>query len=111
MTSETSKLPRLLGGVISVLVFVSCSGLSAASSANESNDKAGSNTPPKTADQMVCQAGKILTVLNENYSKKSLTCLQRFTGKTYEYNNLADIYAEGWIVVDINNVNTWVFTK
>jgi len=65
----------------------------------------------QVADQMVCHAGKILTVLNKNYSKKSLTCMKRSTQSTHDYNNLADIYAEGWIVIDINNVNTWVFNK
>ncbi|NOR42346.1 MAG: hypothetical protein GQ572_03345 [Gammaproteobacteria bacterium] len=66
---------------------------------------------PQVKDQMVCHAGKVLTVLNKNYSKKSLTCMKRSTQDTHNYNNLADVYSEGWFVVDINNSDTWVFNK
>jgi hypothetical protein len=75
------------------------------------NSEAVTLPQSEVADQMVCHAGKILTVLNKNYSKKSLTCVKRSTQSTYDYNNLAEIYAEGWIVIDINNANTWVFNK
>jgi len=66
---------------------------------------------PEAIDQMVCHTGKILTVLNMHYSKKSITCIRRSTKSTHEYNNLADVYAEGWFVVDINNDNTWVLNR
>jgi len=75
------------------------------------NSEAGTLPQSEVADQMVCHVGKILTVLNKNYSTRSLTCMKRSTQATHYYNNLADIYAEGWIVVDINNADTWVFNK
>ncbi|MFV1985102.1 MAG: hypothetical protein ACC657_16255 [Thiohalomonadales bacterium] len=71
--------------------------------------KAESN--PKIKDQMVCYASNTLTLLNKNYSKKSLTCMKRSTQSNYEYNNLAGIYAEGWIITDISNTNVWLFYK
>jgi len=66
---------------------------------------------PKIKDQMVCYASNTLTFLNKNYSKKSITCMKRSTQSNYEYNNLADIYAEGWIVIDVSNTNVWLFKK
>jgi hypothetical protein len=65
----------------------------------------------KIKDQMVCYASNTLTLLNKNYSKKSLTCMTRSTQSNYEYNNLADIYAEGWIIIDVSNNNVWLFNK
>ncbi|MCK5396024.1 MAG: hypothetical protein KAJ32_08535 [Gammaproteobacteria bacterium] len=75
------------------------------------NAEAGTLPQAQISDQMVCHAGKILTVLNKNYSTKSLTCMKRSTQTNHDYNNLAEIYAEGWIVIDINNANTWLFNK
>jgi hypothetical protein len=111
MKRVMSSLSHLLVGFISGLALLTSFGLAEASSTSESIEKVGSNPLYRATDQMVCHVGKILTVLNENHSKKSLTCMKRSTRKTHDYNNLADIYAEGWIVVDINNVNTWVFNK
>ena len=111
MTIVMSSLPHLLIGSISGLALLTSFGLAEANSTIDSIEKAGSNPLYQATDQMVCHVGKILTVLNEHHSKKSLTCMKRSTRKTHDYNNLADIYAEGWIVVDINNVNTWVFNK
>jgi len=105
------SLPHLLAGFISGLALLISFGLAEANPTIESIENAGSNPLYQATDQMVCHVGKILTVLNENHSKKSLTCMKRSTRKTHDYNNLADIYAEGWIVVDINNVNTWLFKK
>ena len=100
MKNIISKLSLVLIGYISGVVL-----------STSFNSEAGTLPQAQVADQMVCHAGKILTVLNKNYSKKSLTCMKRSTQATHEYNNLAEIYAEGWIVVDINNDNTWVFNK
>ena len=94
-----SKLPILLTGFISAVAFLI------------SFDGIGAESQPQVKDQMVCHAGKILTVLNKNYSKKSLTCMKRSTQANQDYNNLADIYAEGWIIIDINNANVWLFNK
>lgn len=113
MKNIISKFSFVLVGFISgVVLLISFDRIDIGSGINVIHD-ADAGTLPQTqvSDQMVCHAGKILTVLNKNYSKKSLTCMKRSTRETHDYNNLADIYAEGWIVVDINNVNTWVFNK
>ena len=103
MKNIISKFPLILVGFISgVVLLISIDRIDA---------DAGTLPQAQVTDQMVCHAGKILTVLNKNYSKKSLTCMKRSTRATHNYNNLGDIYAEGWIVVDINNVDTWVFNK
>ena len=100
MKNLVSKLQIMLVGSVSGLALL----ISFVS-------EAGTLSQAKVTDQMICHSGKILTVLNKNYSKKSLTCMRRSTQDTYEYNNLAEIYAEGWVVVDINNTNVWVFNK
>ena len=93
------KFPRVLASFISVLLLL------------VSFDGRSAEPLSKAKDQMVCHAGKVLTVLNKNYSKKSLTCMKRSTQDTHDYNNLADIYSEGWFVIDINDSDTWVFNK
>ena len=65
----------------------------------------------KDKDQMVCHIGKILPVLNKNHSNRSMTCLRKSTQTSHNYNNLADVYAEGWSVTDINNANIWILAK
>lgn len=113
MKNIISKISLVLAGFISgVVLLISFDRIDTGSGIAVIHNVDASTLPQTQAtDQMVCHAGKILTVLNKNYSKKSLTCMKRSTLATHDYNNLADIYAEGWIVVDINNVNTWVFNK
>lgn len=107
----TSGFPHKLAELFLGVALMINSGVMWAGTENESMQNAGSVPVDPAKNQMVCHAGKILTVLNEDHSKKSLTCMKRSTGKTYSYNNLADIFAEGWWVVDINNDNTWLFSK
>jgi hypothetical protein len=113
MKNIISKFSLVLVGFISgVVLLISFDRIDTGSGIDViHNADAGTFPQAQVMDQMVCHAGKILTVLNKNYSKKSLTCMKRSTRTTHDYNNLADIYAEGWFVVDINNVNTWVFNK
>lgn len=107
MKNNISKLFLVLVGYVSgVALLIGFGGMDIISNAD-----AETLPQAQVTDQMVCHAGKILTVLNKNYSKKSLTCMKRSTRATHDYNNLADIYAEGWIVVDINNADIWVFNK
>jgi len=109
----TSKLYLVLIGFISgVSLLVSFGGTRAGSDISIINSAVAQPfQQAQLTDQMVCHIGKILTVLNKNYSSKSLTCLKRSSRMNQSYNNLAEVYAEGWIVVDINNSNTWVFNK
>lgn len=111
MKDIISKLSLVITGIVSgVALLISSNGTSI--SIDMINDaEAGTLPQVQVTDQMVCHAGKILTVLNKNYSTRSLTCMKRSTQATHYYDNLADIYAEGWIVVDINNADTWVFNK
>lgn len=94
-----SHYPHVPGSLIfAIAMLMSFNGISAESS-------------PQVKDQMICHAGKILIVLNKYHSKKSLTCIKRSSQSNHNYNNLADIYSEGWTVIDINNTSIWIFEK
>jgi len=111
MKKTVFKFSLVLAGFISgMALLIGSTGIGF--SVDIINDvEAGTLPQVQVKDQMVCHVGRILAVLNKNYSSRSLTCVKRSTQATHYYNNLAVIYAEGWIVVDINNADTWVFNK
>lgn len=115
MRDLMSKIPLVLSGLIGGVAFLISYDMTGLDFSNNDEyfliNSAAADQLPKVTDQMVCHAGKILPVLNQHNSTKSLTCMKQSTKKNQGYNNLADIFAEGWVVIDINNSNVWLFYK
>ena len=121
MKKIISKFPLFLTGFVGAAAFLmNIGGIGTGSSVDQDINSSGryltinnarAETLPQVKDQMVCHAGKILPVLNQNHSTKSLTCMKQSTQKSQGYNNLAEIFAEGWVVIDINNTNIWLLYK
>jgi len=73
---------------------------------------AAESSVQSSEDQMVCHVTKINHAMDSAYTSKNVfKCVKRSSRRTHGYNNLAEIYSEGWSVVSINNDNLWLLSR
>ena len=119
MKNQMSKLPLVLIGFIGGIAFlISCGGGSDGTSVSLPINDADAGTLPVINDQMFCQ-GTLPFMLDETndgtVSRVWLTCMKQSTKVQQKYNSLAGVYAEGWIMVEmevmVGTDGTYLFYK
>ena len=107
----------LLGFVAGVAFLVSCGGGDSTGVSLPINN-ANANVPQIT-DQMICytEAG-INWAIDETYvaNPAGLPCMKQSTKVKQVFNNLSEVYAEGWVMVQASgfsasNVGAFLFYK
>ena len=99
MNDQLSKLSiGLLGFVAGVAFLISCGGGGDTGVSLPIND-ADANAP-QINDQMFCSA-KSLDMVDETSVADTLTCMNQSNKVRQTYKSLAEVYAEGWIMVQI----------
>jgi hypothetical protein len=92
MKKQLSNLHMILIGFIGGLAFlISCG-------EDSTNDAAAADVPDIN-DQMFCSSNAF--VVDETSTTDTLYCMKQSTKVQQRYKSLAGIYAEGWIMVDM----------
>ena len=92
MKNQPSKLSMILFGFIGGLAFlISCD--------NGSTNDAVAADVPVIDDQMFCSSSSF--IVDETSAVDTLFCMKQSTKVQQRYKSLAGIYAEGWIMVDM----------
>lgn len=92
MKNQLSKLSMILIGFIGGLAFlISCG--------DDSTNDATAADVPVIDDQMFCSSNAF--IVDETSTTDTLFCMKQSTKVQQRYKSLAGIYAEGWIMVDM----------
>jgi len=92
MKNQLSNLSMILIGFIGGVAFlISCG--------EDSTNDANAADVPDINDQMFCSSNAF--VVDETSTTDTLYCMKQSTKVQQRYKSLAGIYAEGWIMVDM----------
>jgi len=102
MKNQLSKLSMILIGFISGVAFlISCGG-------DRTINDADAGALPDISDQMLCIGNTSL--IDEN-SVSTMSCMKQSTKVKEVFDNLAGIYAEDWILVEMQSNGMFLFYK
>lgn len=121
MKNHLSKLSLVLIGFVGGVAFlISCGGGDSANTVLPDipiND-ADAGALPVINDQMYCVSGispNLIVdetyIFNQASSPYAVECMKQSTKVKQQFNNLAEIYAEGWIMVEMGGAAAFLFYK
>jgi len=92
MKNQLSNLSMILIGFIGGIAFlISCG--------EDSTNDANAADVPDINDQMFCSSNAF--IVDQTSTTDTLYCMKQSTKVQQRYKSLAGIYAEGWIMVDM----------
>ncbi len=92
MKNYLSRLPMILIGFVGGVAFlISCD-------SDSTNDVAAADVPVIN-DQMFCTSDTF--IVDQTSTTDTLFCMKQSTKVQQRYKSLAGVYAEGWIMVDM----------
>ena len=93
---KNQLLMIIVGFIAGIAFLISCDG-------DSTNDADAADVPAIT-DQMVCSSNTF--ILDETSTTDTLFCMKQSTKVQQRYKSLAGIYAEDWVMIDMQLSST-----